>query len=87
MGLLTGMGIVMLIAMQAAINLGVTTQMLPNKGLPLPFISYGGSNLAFCLLGIGVLINIYHQGRSELDEQHLQQVELAIKLERQVVRI
>jgi cell division protein FtsW len=86
-GLLTGMGIVMLIAMQAAINLGVTTQMLPNKGLPLPFISYGGSNLAFCLLGIGVLINIYHQGLSEQEEQHLEQAELALKLEKQVVRL
>jgi cell division protein FtsW len=86
-GLFVGMGIVTLIAMQAAINLGVTTQMLPNKGLPLPFISYGGSNLAFCLLGIGVLINIYRQGVSEQEERHFQQVELALKLERQVVRL
>ncbi len=86
-GLLVGMGIVTLLGMQAAINLGVTTQMLPNKGLPLPFVSYGGSNLAFCLLGVGVLLNIYKQGLSEQDEHHLQQVELALALERQVVRL
>jgi cell division protein FtsW len=86
-GLLVGMGIVTLIAMQAAINLGVTTQMLPNKGLPLPFISYGGSNLAFCLLGIGILINVYRQGVSEQEERHFQQIELALKIERQVVRL
>jgi cell division protein FtsW len=42
--------------------MGVTTSLLPNKGLPLPFISYGGSNLAACLFGIGVLLNIYRQG-------------------------
>jgi cell division protein FtsW len=86
-GLLVGMGIVSLLAMQAAINLGVTTQMLPNKGLPLPFISYGGSNLAFCLLGIGVLLNIYQQGLSEQEEHHFKQVELALELERRVVRL
>ena len=61
-GLLLGGGIVSLLALQAAVNIGVTTSLLPNKGLPLPFISYGGSNLAACLFGIGVLVNIYRQG-------------------------
>jgi cell division protein FtsW len=60
-GLLLGCGIVSLLALQAAVNIGVTTSLLPNKGLPLPFISYGGSNLAACLFGIGVLVNIYRQ--------------------------
>ena len=61
-GLLLGGGIVSLLALQAAVNIGVTTSLLPNKGLPLPFISYGGSNLAACMFGIGVLVNIYRQG-------------------------
>ncbi len=61
-GALLGLGIVVLISLQAALNIGVTTSLLPNKGLPLPFISYGGSNLLFCLVGIGILINIYRQG-------------------------
>jgi cell division protein FtsW len=61
-GLLLGCGIVSLLALQAAFNIGVTTSLLPNKGLPLPFISYGGSNLAACMFGIGVLVNIYRQG-------------------------
>jgi len=61
-GMLLGCGIVSLLGLQAAVNIGVTTSLLPNKGLPLPFISYGGSNLAACLFGIGVLINIYRQG-------------------------
>jgi cell division protein FtsW len=61
-GLLLGCGIVSLLAFQAAMNIGVTTSLLPNKGLPLPFISYGGSNLAACMFGIGLLLNIYRQG-------------------------
>ena len=60
-GLLTATGIVSLFSLQAAINIGVTTSLLPNKGLPLPFISYGGSNLAACLFGVGLLLNIYRQ--------------------------
>ncbi|HEU0209379.1 MAG TPA: putative lipid II flippase FtsW [Candidatus Udaeobacter sp.] len=61
-GLLLGCGIVSLLALQAAVNIGVTTSLLPNKGLPLPFISYGGSNLLACMFGIGLLLNIYRQG-------------------------
>ena len=60
-GLLTASGVVCLLALQAAVNIGVTTSLLPNKGLPLPFISYGGSNLAGCLFGVGLLLNIYRQ--------------------------
>ena len=58
-GLLLGAGIVSLLGLQAAVNIGVTTSLLPNKGLPLPFISYGGSNLVACLFGVGLLISIY----------------------------
>lgn len=61
-GKLLGVGIVCLIANQAVINLGVTTALLPNKGIPLPFVSYGGSNLVCCLAGVGILINIYRKG-------------------------
>lgn len=61
-GLLLGCGIVSLLGLQAAVNIGVTTSLLPNKGLPLPFVSYGGSNLAACLFCVGLLVNIYRQG-------------------------
>ncbi len=61
-GLLLGFGITMVLTLQAAVNIGVTTALLPNKGLPLPLISYGGSNLLLCLGAIGVLINIHRKG-------------------------
>jgi cell division protein FtsW len=64
-GMLLGMGCTFILGLQAAINIGVTTSLLPNKGLPLPFISYGGSNLFFCLVCVGILINIYRQGKED----------------------
>jgi cell division protein FtsW len=64
-GMLLGFGCTAIVGLQAAINLGVTTSLLPNKGLPLPFISYGGSNLFFCLVAVGILINIYRQGKED----------------------
>lgn len=52
------MGIVSLIAFEAVINIGVTAGAFPTKGLPLPFISYGGSGLIFHLMAIGLLLNV-----------------------------
>lgn len=68
-GMLLGAGLVVIIALQAAVNIGVTTSLLPNKGLPLPFVSYGGSNLVFCMFAIGILINIWRQGLGEKSER------------------
>ncbi len=62
-GLLLGSGATFLIGLQAAINIGVVTSALPNKGLPLPFISYGGSNLLAMLVSVGLLLSIARRAR------------------------
>jgi cell division protein FtsW len=51
-------GISMMIALQAVINFAVVTGMVPTKGLPLPFISYGGSSLIVNMTAIGLLLNV-----------------------------
>src|SRR5439155_8707676 len=63
-GLLLGSGISFLIGLQAFINIGVVTSALPNKGLPLPFVSYGGSNLLIMLTCVGLLLSIARQTRA-----------------------
>ena len=62
-GLLLGSGITFLIGLQAFINIGVVTGTLPNKGLPLPFISQGGSNLLLMLTSVGLLLSIARLAR------------------------
>ena len=63
-GCLLAGGITSMLALQAFINMGVSTGILPTKGLPLPFVSYGGSNLICSFLAAGILFNIAsHHGR------------------------
>jgi cell division protein FtsW len=62
-GFLLGSGLTFLIGLQAFINIGVVTSALPNKGLPLPFISYGGSNLLMMLTSVGLLLSVARRAR------------------------
>lgn len=57
-GRLLAVGLVSTIFWPAALNMMVVTCMLPNTGLPLPFISYGGTNLVFTMLAIGILTSV-----------------------------
>ncbi|MEM9444260.1 MAG: putative lipid II flippase FtsW [Verrucomicrobiota bacterium] len=64
-GVLLGVGATSLICIQAGFNIAVVTSLVPTKGISLPFISYGGSNLLMCLTCVGILINIHRQAEYE----------------------
>lgn len=57
-GRLIALGMAALIGFQSFINIGVATELLPNTGLPLPFVSYGLTSLLSCSIGIGIVLNI-----------------------------
>ena len=57
-GYFLSIGIILMLGLQAMVNVGVSIGAFPTKGLPLPFISYGGSALIFHLLAIGLILNV-----------------------------
>lgn len=65
--MLLALGITSMIAIQVIINIAVVTNTIPNTGIPLPFISYGGTSLVMMLASMGLLMNIsrYH-GKNDL---------------------
>lgn len=81
-GRLLGTGLVLCVVVQAAVNIAVTTGVFPNTGLPLPFVSYGGSNLVCSLFCAGVLLSIHREsGKARRRE------ELPVKEEPMIPRI
>lgn len=63
-GMVLGLGLTGLVTSQAIINLGVVCGAFPTKGMPAPFISYGGSNMLSCLFCIGLLLSIDRDNRN-----------------------
>jgi cell division protein FtsW len=60
-GRLLAAGIVLAVGIQAALNIGVVTVVLPTKGIPLPFVSAGGTSMLLSAVAVGVLLNIAKQ--------------------------
>jgi cell division protein FtsW len=61
-GFYLGLGITMTVCVQAFINMSVVLGIIPNKGIPLPFVSYGGSSFVVMLASVGILLNVSQQG-------------------------
>ncbi len=61
-GYFLSLGLILMISLKCIINIGVSCGLLPTKGLPLPFISYGGSSFIFDMISVGILINIARTG-------------------------
>jgi cell division protein FtsW len=61
-GYFLSLGLVLMISFKAMVNIGVSCGVLPTKGLPLPFISYGGSSFIFDMISVGLLLNVARAG-------------------------
>jgi cell division protein FtsW len=61
-GRLLALGVTSAIGVGAFVNIAVVTNLLPTTGVPLPFVSYGGSSLLVHLMAIGILLNVSRQG-------------------------
>ncbi len=63
-GSLLAAGITWLISLQAFFNMAMSIGLLPTKGIPIPFVSFGGSSLLASLIGVGILLNISRQTKT-----------------------
>ena len=75
-GTLIAMGIAALIGFQSFLNISVATGVIPNTGLPLPFVSYGLTSLLSLYIGIGLLLNVRLQGNSRKQATNQRGLEL-----------
>jgi rod shape determining protein RodA len=66
-GYLLGVGILMMIFIQVLVNIGMNIGMMPVTGVPLPFLSYGGSSLVMMLASIGIIQSIYMRRERTID--------------------
>src|SRR5262249_13019811 len=57
-GSLLAVGLTSMLGVQATMNIAVVTSSVPATGVPLPFISYGGSSLVFTMMAIGLILNV-----------------------------
>ena len=60
-GAFLAIGLTTMITIQALVNISVVLSLMPTKGIPLPFVSFGGSSLLMNLIGMGILLNVSQQ--------------------------
>ena len=76
------LGLTCMIVVPAIQNIAVTTALLPNDGLPLPFVSYGGTSLVFSLAAVGMLVGIHRRSHARVSQEFplTGQTRLAVRL-------
>jgi cell division protein FtsW len=76
------LGLTCMIVVPAIQNIAVTTALLPNDGLPLPFVSYGGTSLVFSLAAVGMLVGIHRRSHVRVAQEFplTKQTRLAVRL-------
>jgi len=79
LGRLIAIGIGTIYIFQAFVNIGVVTMLLPNTGIPLPFVSYGLSSLMCNMIGIGIVLNIGIAKKKERNQIDLDFAEIPRK--------
>ena len=85
-GYLLAAGIVCWIAFQALINVGGITRAIPMTGIPMPFLSYGGSALASLLAGIGILLSVSRRATGPPKKGPSQRKSRRVQVEREGAR-
>ena len=85
-GMLLSLGIVACIVAQALFNISVVLSLVPTKGIPLPFISYGGSSLVPTLAAVGILLNVSQHASGNIADFRLPIANLTKKFEGRVNR-
>jgi cell division protein FtsW len=85
-GMLLSLGIVTSIVAQALFNISVVLSLVPTKGIPLPFISYGGSSLVPTLAAVGILLNVSQHASGTISNFQLPIANLSKRFEEQVNR-
>ena len=65
-GAFLAIGLTTMIAVQALVNISVVLGLMPTKGMPLPFVSQGGSSLLVNLIGMGMLLNVSQHASPEV---------------------
>lgn len=81
-GRFMALGLTFVIVVPAMINIAVTTAVLPNDGLPLPFVSYGGTSLVFSLAAVGMLVGIHRRSQPRTVQEFplTRETRLAVRL-------
>jgi cell division protein FtsW len=85
-GMLLSLGIVTSIVAQALFNISVVLSLVPTKGIPLPFISYGGSSLVPTLAAVGILLNVSQHANGKIADFKTPIANLSKKFEGRVSR-